>query len=258
MKKKLLVFAAVFMLVLSVAGQAMASFAVGDLIEVVYQTNGLGNEVATDLGPLTSLTSAASVTDSGNLGNTINFTTLFPGQSVSNLNVAYFMYTASGAFWVSGPIPPSDGQTIEANGHVTAAKSAMNLVQNLYAGNLVSGSTTQAQIASSAGNSYWNLLDKNSVAVGSFGTLVNGGTANEANLANLATTGYVDQYLYYYPSSVSGIKNSAGVEIADIRTFADGSTEIIPLVTTPLPAAFWLLGSGLVGLVGIRRRKMAV
>ncbi len=189
MKKKLLVFAAVLMLVLSVAGPAMASFAVGDLIEVVYQTDGQGNEVATDLGSLTSLTSAASVTDSGNLGNTINFTTLFPGQSVSNLNVAYFMYTSTGAFWVSGPIPPSDGQTIMATGHQSTVKGAMGNVEGLYAANLVSGSTTQAQIASSAGNSYWNLLDKNGVDVGSFGTLVNGGTANEANLAALSTTG---------------------------------------------------------------------
>src|SRR5208283_3491687 len=153
MKNKILVIAAVFMLMFSFAGQAMASFSAGDLIQVVYQTGGLGNEVANDLGSFTSLTSSTSVTDSGNLGNTINFTTQFPGQSVSNLNVAYFMYTATGAFWVSGPTPPADGQTIYANGHVSTVKGAMNNVENLYAGSLVSGSTTQAQIASSASNS---------------------------------------------------------------------------------------------------------
>jgi len=40
-----------------------------------------------------------------------------------------------------------------------------------------------------------------------------------------------------------------------IRTFADGSTQVSAPV--PVPAAIWLLGSGLIGLVGIRRRMTA-
>jgi xanthosine utilization system XapX-like protein len=33
-----------------------------------------------------------------------------------------------------------------------------------------------------------------------------------------------------------------------------GNVTLTPVTPTPIPAAFWLLGSGLVGLVGIRRR----
>ena len=50
MKKKLLILAAVAMLTFSFAGQAMAAFSQGDLIEVVYDISGSGPEVAVDLG----------------------------------------------------------------------------------------------------------------------------------------------------------------------------------------------------------------
>ena len=178
MKKKLLVFAAVFMLVLSFAGPAMADFAVGDLIEVVYQS-GTGNpEVAIDLGNMTALTTPGASLIA------VTFTTnqvvaqQFSGSNYSNLNVAYFMYGGSGVFLLSGAVHSTgtNPQTIMATGHQSTVKGAMGNVEGLYAANLVSGSTRQAQIASSAGNSYWNFLDKNGVDVGSFGTLVNGGT----------------------------------------------------------------------------------
>lgn len=35
----------------------------------------------------------------------------------------------------------------------------------------------------------------------------------------------------------------------------DGEVTITPEATTPIPGAVWLLGSGLMGLVGIRRRQ---
>jgi|SRR5208283_5868248 hypothetical protein len=252
MKKKLLVFAAVFMLVLSFAGQAMADFAVGDLIEVVYQSGAGNPEVAIDLGNMSALTTPGAVTDTTFNTNTWSLSN-FPGATMANLNVAYFMYGGSGVFLLSGP---ESGQTIKSNLGAGGTGTAMSSVLSLYAS--LSGGSGMATTTISNLDSYYYLLDKNGTGIGSFASLVNGGTNNEANLGPLATTGYVDQYLYYYPASASNTKNSAGVQIADIRTYANGSVEIIPLVTTPLPAAFWLLGSGLVGLVGIRRRKTAV
>jgi hypothetical protein len=43
------------------------------------------------------------------------------------------------------------------------------------------------------------------------------------------------------------------VKVATIRTLADGTSTINPSAV-PVPAAVYLLGSGLLGLVGLRRR----
>lgn len=77
----------------------------------------------------------------------------------------------------------------------------------------------------------------------------------EANLAALVTgtATSVTQNLYHFTSA-----NVAG-SVADfngvtITTSADGSSTV---TATPIPAAFYLMGSGLMGLVGLRRRKNA-
>lgn len=246
MKNKFLVIAAVLMLMFSVAGQAMAAFTTGDLIQVVYVAGGTGNEVGTDFGSATSWTSADSVTGSST-ASSISLSN-FTGSSMSDLNVAYFVKNSSNGFWVTGPVV--GGQT-NANGKKNGTGTFMTQVTSLYATN--AGGTSQAVITSSTANSYWRALDMNGTGVGSFAGFANGGSANEANLAALASGGYVDQYLYYYPSSTSNLAGS-GVAVATIRTYAD-HVEVIPISSVPVPAAVWLLGSGLIGLVGIRRRE---
>jgi hypothetical protein len=49
------------------------------------------------------------------------------------------------------------------------------------------------------------------------------------------------------------------LNVATIRTYADGTTQLNPtsVAQTPVPAAVYLLGSGLLGLVGIRRKMAA-
>jgi hypothetical protein len=248
MKKKLFLIAATFMLMFSFAGQAMASFAAGDLIQVIYVAG--GPEVATDLGSFSSNTTAIG-SDSGNLGNTVNFSSLFSGYSESQLSVAYYVYNgSSGGLWVTGA---DGGQT--NNGSLKGTLNTdFNTVNSYYQG-LSAAASGATQVSGSTTNSsgYYYKIDNNGTHVGGVAGFLT--TANGE--AQLSSSGYVDLYLYYYAYSKMNVAGS-GTEIADIRTFADGSTEIIPLVSTPLPAAFWLLGSGLIGLIGIRRRGMTV
>ena len=58
------------------------------------------------------------------------------------------------------------------------------------------------------------------------------------------------QGLYFFNNADLSATNF--VQLSTITTNADGTTNIS---ATPIPAAIYLMGSGLLGLVGIRRRK---
>ena len=244
MKKKILVMAAVFMLVFSFAGQAMASFTSGsELIMVVYKNGGTGNEVAVDLGSVS--TDKAPISSTINLTPTSSFALSdFPSSSWSDLSVAFFAKTGSGYLWISGPTAGGQSTT---GGTLSPLLAGITQATTLYSGIASDG---KALAVSSDGQSYWNQLDQNGVSVGMFAGYTSGG---EVSLAALATTGYVDQYLYFYDKATSASPMS-GVAIAQIRTYANGTVDLITVSSVPIPAAVWLLGSGLIGLVGIRRR----
>jgi hypothetical protein len=238
-KSKILGFIVAALLLFGIAGQAMAYFEEYELIRVVYEKNG-SSEVGTDL-----LYSASSLTSSSALTGTVvfddnNFTKFGNSTNWSDYYVVYYAISKTTSdVWLSGT---EDGLT-SGNRQGTSVLNALTLVSNLYG----SKSTALATILQSASNS---LVSKSSIVT----NFASSDTTYATSLADLATVGYVDQILYYF-DSVNTV--AAGVAVATLRTFADGHTELMPVSSVPVPAALYLLGSGLVALVGIRRRMVA-
>ncbi len=249
--KKIMMLLAATTLLLGVSGQAMASLTVGDLIRVVYKFDGTGAEVATDLVGATGWTSGTAVTGPTSY-STNNFSlSQFSGSAWGDLRVAYYANMSPTNFWFTGP----DGGMDSRAGHAASVRTALTQMNGVYS--TAMGSGKQGTIQSTNANSYWYKMNMGGTETGSWGTFVapfNG----VANLAALGTTGFVDQWLYYYPSATSNIV-APGVQVAKIRTYADGHTDVMNLNANPVPvpAALYLFGTGLLGLIGIRRKKAA-
>jgi hypothetical protein len=99
-------------------------------------------------------------------------------------------------------------------------------------------------------------MDNGGSGVGSFGGFIPAGNG-EQNLAALASQSYVDSYLYYY-ANPNAAATESGVRVADIRTFANGSSELVgnagPEVVAPVPVppSVLLMGSGLIAFCVLR------
>jgi len=245
MKSKLLVIAAVFMLMFSFAGQAMASFDSLDLIQVVSQVSGSGtNEVLTDLGQFSSTTPISSTTTFNNAVSLSNFGT---GATLSNLEVQYFVMDTDNLnkVWLSGP----------TTGQQSALSAGQTLTGNMWSVYYQAQTAGGNPVVQAQGSDFsvYKMLENWGTNRGGMGGFIAVGSA----AANLGS-GVVTQYLYYYDASAlaDGAAGTSGHAVAMITTNANGSTTISPVV--PIPAAIWLLGSGLIGLVGIRRRNTAV
>jgi hypothetical protein len=257
--KKILMLMAVAMLVLGISGQAMAAFVTTDLIRVVYGvgSDGKAYEYATDLGSVASSLTAPLIGNMVFTADPINFST-FGTTPITSLSVAYYMYTSTSAgdptnqVWASGISP--NGQW---NGNRKFAGFNTNALENLtaYNSNLVTGAPNNAKLEVGSGAFTVEL------GAGNLGTYLNTGTQHPGTGTDmsLVASGYVDQYLYYYSSTqnTSTYGGGPGTKIATIRTFSDGHTELLGANPVPVPAAVYLLGSGLLGLIGIRRRMMA-
>jgi hypothetical protein len=164
----------------------------------------------------------------------------FSGYSASGLSVGYFVFNTTGTagYWLVST--DESGLTSNANTKISSTGSFTNVI-NYYKG--LAGSGSVAIGSAGNDNSYYGNLQAGF-----------SGVTGVAGEVTLPSSGSVDQYLYYFTYSNG---STTGTEVADIRTFADGHTEIIPVSSVPIPAAVWLLGSGLIGLVGIRRRETA-
>lgn len=238
MKKLFSVITAAAVLMVSLTGNALAYFEDNHLIRIVYQTNG-NVELASDLGLFTDvLGGTAGPGDAFSLSQ-------FSGAGYADLQVAYVVGGFSASQWyLSGAV----GQApVSGTNKGTGLKSAWLGVDSYYGSAASTVSKDKTNVSS-----YYDNMDLGGAAVGKFNNFYTTGMG-EANLADLATVGYVDQAIYNFPN---GTLNSplAGVQAATIRTMADGTTVINP-AAVPLPASVLLFGSGLVGLFGIRRKN---
>lgn len=256
MKKKMIILLAAAMLTMSAASSAMAAFAQGDLIRVVYDTKGT-TEIATDLGAISTLTTLGA---NSVVGGGVDATTLaqFVGSAYSDLRVGYFAIQKANTgvnlanVWLAG-----DPTTAPKSGALKWSGTYTNFNNTL--GNYAQATGNTAVLADkSIGNSFFNNMDRSGGQVGQYGSFLPALPAGGVlNLAALATIGYVDQAIYNWTGTAT---NSAvfGTKVLTLRTMADGSTVINPgAAATPIPPAFLLMGSGLLGMVGIRRKMAA-
>ncbi|ABB31686.1 protein of unknown function DUF1555 [Geobacter metallireducens RCH3] len=244
MKKKMIALLAGALMTAAMAGNAMAYFEQDHLVRVVYDKTVM-TEVATDLGKVQDIIAAAKngpVTLGAGADSYLGGA--LATSALSNLNVAYYaVNVANKDLWLSSK---TDTQSIATTQWGTTSSMISNTL-GIYA----PSATSTVTLAMANPSSYWNKLDGNGTRVGKFNTtytVANG----EMNLAALATGGEAKQNLFFWdnPSLTSG---AAGAKQVTIKTLSTGGTQVASNV--PVPPALFLMGSGLLGLVGIRRKK---
>ena len=267
-KETVSIVVALALLICLSAGSAFAAFDNFNLIRVVSdKTVGSTLEIATDLGNITTLSGLSNAAVGGGADAFTNFT---QGRDFSNLSVNYFAVNRTTIL--------NGTMYIGANTTTVPVTGGVAQVQNSYAITSTYGPPTPISV-----NKYYSTL---TLAPGSTSTVI----ANKTNASSLSeingsTTlggykGYTGMWASNTNLNLASIANApigmtvyrfgattgtnmatqlTGVKVLDLTTNDDGSTTINASapVPTPIPAAAWLLGSGLMGLFGLRRKMNA-
>lgn len=247
MKKKMIALLAGLMLTIS-AGSAFAAFSGTDELYMAAYDTVSNTEVVIDLGSLTLSGGKYSLTSSG--VNSFNLGTNMPGASAANVQVAFFGEDGQGKN-VLASASPTVTPTSSAS-QVSNFQGKISFINAQYTGGTALGVGT-----ASATNSYAQQMS--GVIAGSFGGL-NGPTAKnwstpEMSLASLASGGSLGIYSFAY--TTKGQPAALGVlQFTDTLIAGPSGTYTVAAANaTPIPAAIYLMGSGLLGMFGLRRKQ---
>ena len=222
MKKLLGILLAVFM-VFAVGGQATASFEVGNLMAVFYNAD--DKEVAVDLGVFTD--GDAITYDTGNLLSYFS-----DGITYEDINVGIFASRSSTTYsnyWAT----TEDADPGLSIPNISAFTGSAREFYTKYDYADADGDGIIVFDVAGYRMGYHQVMNSNGTAPGIYcGINMPSWSIGEATLDE---NGDFTMYLHNY----------------EIVTY-EGSTMIS---TVPVPAAVWLLGSGLLGLIGVRRKK---
>lgn len=243
--KKLVGFVAAGVLMFGLAGQAKAAFTDGDVIRVMYDAS-TGVEIATDLGSAASLTSASNLSTA-----TVNLSQFGSTATWSQVNVAYFGNVAgSNTAYVASATAP-----VAAGSLYSSFSGAVTSIEGVYAGN--GGTSTTANA-----DGYYTQMNGSGLNVGTYSNFIPG-VNNELNMNSLGTSPQDDLYSIAVTSHVSGRNTTytyVTTDLMTLNTTLNGNVAgtIINEGTsaTPVPPSLLLMGSGLLGLIGVGRRKL--
>ncbi|MFO7740421.1 MAG: hypothetical protein R6V46_18225 [Desulfatiglandaceae bacterium] len=248
MKKPLIIVAA-FMFVVGIAGNAMAAFEAGNIILTAYQgthTDTSGNEAYYDLGAYDGSGLPTTAVDTGiNLGDFVGETTPWSEIKVGAVGGTWdFEFNALPV--VFGSDSPGDNQFSSKVFFETAYENFnLNNATFDFGGGIATSKATDAE---SSAQSYSNYFNKVALP-GTYALTVNatGDFGAEVQLG-------VGQYdLNLYTIAGEGIPSLMGTLTLDTDT-SNGNLWV-SYTQVPIPGALVLLGSGLLTLFGIRRKK---
>jgi hypothetical protein len=247
MFKKIATFAVAALLTLS-ASSAFAYTADSELFRVVFSTGaGATTTVVNDLGSISSI--LAKTGSSSIAGTSFSYSTLGASANSSNTFVTYFAkdnaVATPGSYSVWTAYDAALAAPVSGNRKYANTNSGITGFANFYT--VANTTGTLADYQSKMG------------LTGQVGGFLATGLTAEYSLASLTTLN-----LYKFTGSnpttfpvTTGVNALSGLTIT---TLADGSTQVngpAGSSPVPLPAAFYLMGSGLLGLVGMRRRNKA-
>lgn len=122
--------------------------------------------------------------------------------------------------------------------------------------------TTQHNQAVDSGNlgnagEDWSILDNHEL--GGFWNENIGGALYFSNEVPIESEGFLPGFgaeIFYLPSGFGG-EDTTPELVGAVMLSADGTFTFTPATAIPLPPAVWMLGSALVGLAGVARRRAA-
>jgi len=250
------------------AGQAMASFDSNTLIMNVYNNTSTTGDLEYGLDTGFDL---STVDWSGTVNYTVETglsTDLFDLATWSDLQFGLWGRNTTTSYYGEMYFMSSDVNAVGNGTQISSFNTASGAIKRAYDG----VDTDDDGVAMFTNNlnqgAYDNAMNQN-IAPGRYNGLngTNPVSNGEANLADLADAdGVVTMYLFGYHrtgfigagNDIIGSMDIAGDlnhnVLAIVTLDADG-TLTITNSQVPVPGAIWLLGSGLLGLVGLRRKN---
>jgi hypothetical protein len=222
--KKLMGITVALMMVFAFAGQASAYFEAGQLMAVVYDD---ANEIALDLGAVDNATGLYQVDVSALSGNSLTFL-----SERFDDGVYYDIYFAL-----------TDNSLTNTDAADLNFWSAQGGFQTTMAHYNAAGTQMVTEPVSTIGG-YTYTMTQSTVVPGNWA-----GLGTDPEVGEIALDAFLDgQNMFLYQLRVD----------ADGQYFVgDGYVAELTANAVPVPGAVWLLGSALLGIVGIRRKIKA-
>lgn len=237
--KKLITVLVVMMISAAIAGPAAAAFEPGNLIgAIINPVNKTENGF--DLGAVLDLDTLAdgTILNAGNPFSAIG--------DWSAMTVGFAAY--DGHYYFATTSDTALSNVFDAN-NAPSFVTAIGQVSSFYAADSTDANGLESW------TSKMNLVN----VPGGYAGLNPDWELGQADLGALAVPGgFVDMYLYEYeklgnrPGTMNLIAGDGVDYQAVLRLDSDGNITVNPV---PVPAAVWLLGSGLLGFIGIRRKN---